>query len=57
MRREVLEGRRGDQSAAGAGHMASYGLRVGQLRARMSKVCMTYTCMVDEKEQLQVKEY
>ena len=47
MRREVHEGQGGDQLAASEGHMISYELRIGQLQARMSKVCMTCTCKVD----------
>ena len=57
MRREVHEGRGGDQSAASEGHIISCELRLGQLQPRMSKVCMTCTCEVDEKMQLQVKDH
>ena len=37
MRREVHEGRGGDQSAASEGDRVSYELRVGQLQPRMSR--------------------
>ena len=56
-RREVHEGRRGDQLAASEGRLVSHEMRVGQLRPKMSKVCMTCTCKVDEKKQLQVKDH
>ena len=51
VRREVHEEGGGDQLAASEGHVVSYELRIGQSQARMSKVCMTCTCKVDEKMQ------